>query len=292
MGAVSAVQHNQPRPHAASWRRGRAAGMEWSLRRRGRARTATRQRRARRDRRVHDFTLERVGGAGELRSGDALALKASTGKYVSAQAGGGGAVNADGPRLDAWETLTVTIFRPQLVRLRSAVAAARDTRYVTAEGGTAGAVTVNRTEPALWETFALFNLSRPDGTIRSGDTVGLQAWGATSCGANQRAPTLASSSARPAQVRGRSTTGTPCACDRRRQGGRSRTVPATSSGPRARQQTRRRSRSSSPIARRSAPAGCLTGRGLPVGRSRARHLGSCKNPTSWCCMCSTRRDRR
>jgi hypothetical protein len=117
------------------------------------------------------FTIERVGDAGAIRSGDQVALRAANGNYVVAEGGGGGAVNANRTSRGPWETFTIKIFRPQLIRLRSSSG-----RYVSAEGGGGAQATANREAVGLWETFSLVNLSRPDRSIRTGDPVALRAW--------------------------------------------------------------------------------------------------------------------
>src|SRR5262245_38221624 len=65
------------------------------------------------------FTIERVLGAGVLSPGEQVALRASNGNYVVAEGGGGGAVNANRTRRGPWETFTIRISQPQLIRLRS-----------------------------------------------------------------------------------------------------------------------------------------------------------------------------
>ena len=117
------------------------------------------------------FTLERVAGAGATRSGDQIALRAANGNYVVAEGGGGGSVNANRTHRTPWETFTIKIFRPQLIRLR-----AWNGRYVTAEEGGGGQMTTDREGVGPWETFSLFNLSRPERAVRNGDTVALQVW--------------------------------------------------------------------------------------------------------------------
>jgi len=117
------------------------------------------------------FTLERVAGAGTVRSGEQVALRAANGNYVVAEGGGGGEVNANRPARGPWETFTIKIIRPQLIRLR-----ASNNRYVTAEDGGGAQVTANREGVGLWETFSLHNLSRPERAVRNGDTVALQVW--------------------------------------------------------------------------------------------------------------------
>ncbi len=117
------------------------------------------------------FTIERVSGAGAIRSGEQVALRAANGNYVVAEGGGGGVVNANRTVRDVWETFTIKIFRPQLIRLRSSTG-----RYVTAENGGGAEVTANREQVGLWETFSLLNLSRPDRGIAVGDSVALQGW--------------------------------------------------------------------------------------------------------------------
>ena len=117
------------------------------------------------------FVIERVGGAGTIRSGEQVALRAANGNYIVAEGGGGGVVNANRTRRGPWETFTIQIFRPQLIRLHSSSG-----RYTTAEGGGGTRVIATRTSVGLWETFSLINLSRPERAVRNGDVVALQTW--------------------------------------------------------------------------------------------------------------------
>ena len=56
------------------------------------------------------FTLHRRSGDGTVRGGDSIALEASSGLYLVAVLGGGGAVNAGGTELiPAWETFRVGV---------------------------------------------------------------------------------------------------------------------------------------------------------------------------------------
>lgn len=114
------------------------------------------------------FILERIDGAGPVQSGDRVAFKTVNNYYVSADGGG---VNAVVLHRDTWETFTIRIFQPQLVRLRASTSG-----FVTAEGGGGSVLTANRSFPGLWETFSLINLSRSDRSIRPGDQIALQAW--------------------------------------------------------------------------------------------------------------------
>lgn len=60
------------------------------------------------------FTIERVsGGANDMISnGEQFALKASNGQYVTAEGGGGGAINANRSVRDVWETFTFVKTEP------------------------------------------------------------------------------------------------------------------------------------------------------------------------------------
>lgn len=54
------------------------------------------------------FVLERVAGAGQVRDGDAIGLRStSEGRWVVAEGGGGGVVNANRTGLGPWETFTL-----------------------------------------------------------------------------------------------------------------------------------------------------------------------------------------
>ena len=124
------------------------------------------------------FTIERVAGAGTVRSGDQVALRASNGNYVVAEGGGGGDVNANRPARDLWEKFTITIFRPQLVRLRAVAHSPYNPHnYYLGWGLTRERVSrpvLSGIEAGMEETFSLHNLSRPERTVRNGDTVALQ----------------------------------------------------------------------------------------------------------------------
>lgn len=50
------------------------------------------------------FVVERIAGAGQLRDGDQVGLRAADGRYVVAEGGGGGAVNANRSGVGPWET--------------------------------------------------------------------------------------------------------------------------------------------------------------------------------------------
>ncbi len=58
---------------------------------------------------TEQFTLEREGGSGRVVNGDRLGFKTADGRYLVAEGGGGSIVNADRPRLGAWETFTLEV---------------------------------------------------------------------------------------------------------------------------------------------------------------------------------------
>jgi|GEM_PF-3992529 len=55
------------------------------------------------------FTLEKVGGGGEIQNGDRVSLRTASGHYLSAKEGGGGAVGVKAPHVAGWETWTVEV---------------------------------------------------------------------------------------------------------------------------------------------------------------------------------------
>jgi len=102
-------------------------------------------------------------------------LKAGNGEYVSAQYGGGGVVNANGPWVGTWESLVLvntsggTFSSGSAINLRTL-----NGHYLVAENGGGGAIGADRTAAGPWETFIITRIAGP-GPINSGDQVALQA---------------------------------------------------------------------------------------------------------------------
>ncbi|HYR07535.1 MAG TPA: hypothetical protein VEQ60_07195, partial [Longimicrobium sp.] len=85
------------------------------------------------------------------------AFKASNQKYVVAENGGGGVVNANRDQALSWETFTIERTRRgdltsgELVNIK----APNGQHYVVAEERGGGAVNANRTAPFNWERFVI-----------------------------------------------------------------------------------------------------------------------------------------
>jgi hypothetical protein len=93
---------------------------------------------------------------GELRSGDYVNLKSSSGLYVVAEYGGGDEVNANRPAAAAWERMKIVeIGGDGIIQDGDRVAfqASDGQHYLIAENGGGGNVTSRSTIPGYFETF-------------------------------------------------------------------------------------------------------------------------------------------
>ena len=77
-----------------------------------------------------------------------VALRAANGQFVSAENGGGGALDANRDVARAWETFTLETLADGRVHLRTSGG-----YYVTAENGGGGLVHADRATARAWETF-------------------------------------------------------------------------------------------------------------------------------------------
>lgn len=119
-----------------------------------------------------DAVSNSAGVAGER---PAAVRTESKARYLVAELGGGGAVNANRPARGAWESFTLVDLNGgalrdgDFVQLRSA-----DGHYLCAEGGGGGELVADRTNGGAWETF---RIERLDGAadISSGDRVAFRA---------------------------------------------------------------------------------------------------------------------
>jgi hypothetical protein len=84
------------------------------------------------------------------RPGGLIALRSATGKFVSAENGGGGDVTADRAVAAGWETFALETEGNGRVHVRAA-----NGMYVTAENGGGGLVHADRGTAHAWETFTL-----------------------------------------------------------------------------------------------------------------------------------------
>lgn len=104
-----------------------------------------------------------------------VTLKSSGGKFVVAEGGGGGVVNANRDKAAEWEQFVLIdlnggdLMSGDKVNLRSWTG-----KYVVAEGGGGGVVNANRDKPAEWERFTIGKVGGT-GKISSGDKISLRA---------------------------------------------------------------------------------------------------------------------
>ncbi len=102
-------------------------------------------------------------------------LKTVGGKFVVAEGGGGGVVNANRDKAAEWERFVVVdlnggeLMPGDKVNIRSF-----NGKFVVAEGGGGGVVNANRDKAAEWERFTI-NKVGGTGKIGSGDKISLQA---------------------------------------------------------------------------------------------------------------------
>lgn len=79
---------------------------------------------------------------------DKVALQTQNGRYLVAEGGGGGALNANRTAIGSWETFKVINLGGNQIALQTA-----NGHYVVAEGGGGGQANANRTRARGWETF-------------------------------------------------------------------------------------------------------------------------------------------
>lgn len=96
------------------------------------------------------------------------------GRYLVAENGGGGVINANRPAASTWETFTLfdqnggDLQSGDLINLT-----ALDGHFLCAENGGGGAVNANRTAAQGWETFRVIKIGG-SGAVRDGDQIALQ----------------------------------------------------------------------------------------------------------------------
>ena len=135
---------------------------------------------------ILSFILHALGCSGAIGDGDSsntAPLAASSrhatfktvvaGKFVVAENGGGGLVNANRDAAGAWETFTLTDLNGgDLTDGDSIQLAANNGQYVCAENGGGGVVNANRAAASDWETFVIHRIG--GGVIHDGDQIALQ----------------------------------------------------------------------------------------------------------------------
>jgi len=104
-----------------------------------------------------------------------VTLKTATlGKYVVAENGGGGVVNANRDAASGWETFSLSDVNGGDLQDGDAITlTASNGQYFCAENGGGGAINANRATAQDWETFTLHRLAGA-GTVKSGDQISLQ----------------------------------------------------------------------------------------------------------------------
>jgi hypothetical protein len=103
------------------------------------------------------FTLVDLNG-GEVKSGDAVNIRASNGMYVVAEGGGGGAVNANRTTPGPWEKFVIKKVNGSGVIMAGdsiALQTSNGKNYVVAQSGGGGIVKADRTKIGPWEKFTL-----------------------------------------------------------------------------------------------------------------------------------------
>ena len=121
------------------------------------------------------FVIERLLGAGTIRSGDRVTLRAHNRDYLAYAGAAPNFVNLEDVRADSVRIFTIAalagtdeIASGSQITLRSTAG-----RYVTAEYGGGGVLTANRTAAREWEQFEIRKTSG-SGLLASGDQVSLR----------------------------------------------------------------------------------------------------------------------
>jgi beta-glucanase (GH16 family) len=97
------------------------------------------------------------------------------GLYVTAENGGGGAVNANRPAASTWETFTLYDLNGGALQSGDLVALGTlNGHFVCAENGGGGEVNATRTDPQSWETFRAVKIGGSGAAINDGDQIALQ----------------------------------------------------------------------------------------------------------------------
>jgi len=105
-----------------------------------------------------------------------ITLQTAVGRqFVSAENGGGGALNANRPAASTWETFTLydlnggSLQSGDLVNLGTL-----DGHFLCAENGGGGAINATRTDPQGWETFRVVKIGGSGAAVTDGDQIALQ----------------------------------------------------------------------------------------------------------------------
>jgi hypothetical protein len=106
----------------------------------------------------------------------ALTLRTAVGaQFVSAENGGGGAVNANRPTAAGWETFTLYDLNGGALETGDLVALGTfDGHFVCAEDGGGGVVNATRLDAQDWETFRAVKIGGTGTAINDGDQISLQ----------------------------------------------------------------------------------------------------------------------
>lgn len=117
------------------------------------------------------FTLVSRRGPVVIGHGEEITLRASNGRYLHADGGGGGAVTASGTSAGPAESFRLSYWSTMLIRFR-----ASGGQYVVATNGGGSSVRADRVAASTWETFNLVRLSGRTGPLSSGESIALQVW--------------------------------------------------------------------------------------------------------------------
>ena len=106
----------------------------------------------------------------------AVNLQSSGGKFVVAENGGGGVVNANRSEAKEWETFTLLDLNEGELEFGDPVALKTfNGLFLTAIGGGGGELIADRTVPAAWGTFFIVGVPPGRrGKIQSGDKIALR----------------------------------------------------------------------------------------------------------------------
>jgi len=116
-----------------------------------------------------------VSEAAAVAGSYSITLKTLTlGKYLVAENGGGGVVNANRDAAAGWETFTLIDLNGGTLQSGDSITLqASNGQYLCAENGGSGAINANRATAQDWETFILRRIAGT-GTVSTGDQVSLQ----------------------------------------------------------------------------------------------------------------------
>lgn len=122
------------------------------------------------------FKIVRVGGPGQIRTGDSVNIIASNDKYVVAERSGGSVINANRDVADNWEAFRIgkTDGSSVISHNNTITLQAFNNQYLVAEEGGGDAIYANSDVDRAWAHF-IIERSTGTGVLRSGDDVAFKA---------------------------------------------------------------------------------------------------------------------